>query len=83
MYLYGYKQVDALIEKYVSKGGEALQLNEGVLCSGDWLLFDFSGHLKFIVIKEVALNSWSSAQTIRRYNKIPKKYMNILSQHEY
>ena len=81
MYLYDYKQVDALIEKYVNKGGETLQLNEGVLGSGDWLLFDYSGHLKFIVIKEVALNCWSSAHTVRKYNKIPKKYEEILAAH--
>ena len=81
MYLYSYKQVDALIEKYVNKGGETLQLDEGVLGSGNWLLFDYSGRLKFIVIKEVYLNEWSSAHTIRKYNKMPKKYEKILAEH--
>ena len=81
MYLYDYKQVDALIAKYVDKGGETLQLDEGTLGSGDWLLYDYSGSLKFIVIKEVYLNEWSSAHTIRKYNKIPKKYEKILSDH--
>lgn len=81
MSLYSYKQVDALIEKYVNKGGETLQLDEGVLGSGNWLLFDYSGRLKFIVIKEVYLNAWSSAHTIRKYNKMPKKYEKILAEH--
>lgn len=81
MYLYSYKQVDALIEKYANKGGETLQLDEGVLGSGNWLLFDYSGRLKFIVIKEVYLNEWSSAHTIRKYNKMPKKYEKILDEH--
>lgn len=81
MYLYDYKQVDALIERYANKGGETLQLNEGTLGSGDWLLFDHSNRLKFIVIKEVYLNCWSSAHTIRKYNKIPKKYEKILAEH--
>lgn len=60
---------------------ETLQLDEGVLGSGNWLLFDYSGRLKFIVIKEVYLNEWSSAHTIRKYNKIPKKYEKILAEH--
>lgn len=81
MSLYSYKQVDALIEKYANKGGETLQLDEGVLGSGNWLLFDYSGRLKFIVIKEVYLNEWSSAHTIRKYNKMPKKYEKILAEH--
>ena len=79
--LYSYKAVDDLIARYINKGGEALQTWEGVLCSGDWFLYDFSGKLKFYVIKEVYLNEWSSAQTIRAYNKIPKKYQKILDEH--
>ena len=74
MKLYDYHQVDALISKYTEKGGEALQVREGTLGSGDWYLYDYAGRLKFIIIKEVYLNEWSSAHTIRTYNSIPKKY---------
>lgn len=74
MALYDYHQVDALIDRYISKGGEALQVNEGTLGRGDWFLFDHSGNLKFIIIREVYLNEWSSAHKIRMYNKMPKKY---------
>ena len=81
MQLYSYTQVDELIQKYADKGGGTLQTDEGCLGSGDWLLFDHSGRLKFIVIKEVYLNEWSSAHTIRKYNKIPKKYEKILAEH--
>lgn len=81
MKLYDYKQVDSLIERYLNKGGEALQTREGVLGSGDWLLYDYNDKLKFIVICEVALNCWSSAHTIRAYNKMPKKYEKILAEH--
>ena len=78
---YSYQQVDNLIERYTNKGGEALQTSEGVLGSGDWLLYDFGGKLKFIVIREIYLNSWSSAHTVRMYNRIPKKYQKILNEH--
>lgn len=81
MSLYSYTYVDALIERYANKGGETLQTDEGCLGSGNWLLFDRSGRLKFIVIKEVYLNAWSSAHTIRKYNKIPKKYEKVLTEH--
>lgn len=81
MYVYSYQQVDSLIERYTNKGGEALQTSEGVLGSDDWLLYDFGGKLKFIVIREIYLNSWSSAHTVRKYNRIPKKYQKILNEH--
>lgn len=78
MYVYTYKQVHALISRYIEKGGEALQTSEGVLGSGNWLLYDYNGRLKFIVITEIYINEWSSAHKIRKYRKIPKKYQKIL-----
>jgi len=69
---YSYKEVDKLIERYIEKGGEAIQLNEGVLGSGDWILT--SDTLCSYVIKEVFVTSWTSTHTIRRYKTLPKKY---------
>ena len=74
MKYYGYKYVDNIIAKYAQKGGMIKQLSDGVLGCEDWLLYDNRGKLKFIVIKETALNEWSSGHTIRKYCKIPKKY---------
>ena len=75
---YSLEAVSKLIDTYISKGGEALQTDEGVLMHGDWLLYDLNGKLKFIVIKEVYVNEWTSRQTVRKYNKIPKKYFKVL-----
>ena len=55
-----------------SEGAEATQLNEGCLGLGDWVLA--APNKKTVIIKEVFLNEWASGQTIRLYNKTPKKY---------
>lgn len=76
--LYSFKDVDNLIERYIKAGGEAVQTDEGSLGSGNWILFDTTGKLRSFVINEVYLNEWSSAHTIRGYNKLPKKYEALL-----
>lgn len=82
MKLYSYKQAEDLINRYIDKGGNAIQLSDGVLGCGNWLLYDFSGNLKFFIITEIYLNCWSSAQKIRSYNKIPKKYLDKIEKYE-
>lgn len=76
--LYSFKEVDNLIERYIKAGGEAVQTDEGVLGSGNWVLFDTTGKLRSFVINEVYLNEWSSAHTIRGYKKLPKKHEALL-----
>jgi len=78
MKLYYGEIIDAVITKYLNAGGEVFQVSEGVLTSGDWILYDTSGKLKNFIIKEVYLNDWSSAQTIRSYKKLPKKYERMI-----
>lgn len=78
MTLYDYTQVNNLLCRYTDAGGEMYKMREGVLGHGDLLLYDFSGKLKTIVIREVALNEWSSAHTVRAYNKMPTKYLKVL-----
>ena len=78
MSLYSSTAVQKLIEKYQDMGGEVLGISEGVLGWGQVLLYDLSAKLCFFVIKEQFLNEWSSAHTIRKYHKIPKKYMNLI-----
>lgn len=67
-----------LIDRYIERGGQAHQINEGVLMHGDWLLFDTNGLLKTIIIKEVYVNEWASKQSVRMYNKTPLKYQKII-----
>ena len=80
MNLYTYDVVRNLIDEYVSKGGEIIEIEEGVLGYGRLLLHDFKNKLKTIIINEVALNEWSSAHTIRMYNKCPKKYEKFIDE---
>jgi len=76
--LYSFHDVDNLIERYTKSGGEAVQTDEGVLGSGNWILFDTTGKLRSFVINEVYQNEWSSAHTIRGYKNLPKKYEALL-----
>ena len=72
--------LDRLIERYTDKGGLVHQMREGVLLNGDLLLYspDPELNLKTFVVKEVFVNGWMSDQTIRAYNKCPKKYQKII-----
>jgi len=78
MNLYTCTSIDLFISEYIERGGNAYQISDGVLTSGNWVLYDITGKLKCYVIKDVYLNEWSSAQSFRKYNKIPKKYMAMI-----
>ena len=82
MKLYSFTEAEKLINRYIDAGGNAAQINDGVLGIGNWLLYDYSNKLKFFVITEIYLNEWSSAQKIRSYNKIPKKYLQQIEKYE-
>lgn len=70
--LYTVSSTDDFIQRMYEKGYEAIQLNEGGVGIGDWVLIaPDEKHYNF-VIKEVFLNAWSSAQTIRRCRRISK-----------
>lgn len=76
---YSLEQIDSLIDKYVNTfGGEVSTLEEGVLGYGLTVLHGAKGK-KSIVIKEIYLNAWSSAHTVKMYNSLPKKYQNLLN----
>lgn len=76
---YSWRDVDNLIKRYTDEGGQAIQLSEGVLQSGNWVLYDPECRLCAFVIKEVYVNGWTSEQTIRRYNKLPKNTKSCLN----
>lgn len=77
MTAYSIEAVENLINLYTDKGGEVVELVEGVLGYGTTVCF--GDKLKFCVIQERFENEWSSVHTIRLYNKIPKKYESLLS----
>jgi hypothetical protein len=76
---YTLKSCEELIDRCVNQyKGELTILDEGVLGLGLILLHSAQGK-KTIVIKEVYVSAWSSTHTIRMYNKIPKKYNQLLN----
>lgn len=75
--LYCSTAVENLINKYIKKGGTATTIEEGVLGWGTVICH--GQNLKTSIIKEVFINEWSSAHTIRMYNKCPKKYLKHLN----
>lgn len=84
MTVYTIESTQKLIDDYAEKGGYIFQIQEGILGLGDLILYDERepAKLKTFVIREVALNEWSSAQTIRAYNKMPEKYRVMIEKGE-
>lgn len=77
MKIYTNKTVQDVIDNYIKKGGEIIEVVEG--CLGYGTTICIGSGLKSTIIQEVFLNEWSSGHTIRMYNKLPKKYENLLS----
>ena len=70
-----------LIEKYINKGGEMYEVDEGSLGLGTIILYDNTNKLKQYVIEEYYLNAWSSGHKLKQYNHgLPKKYQKILEE---
>ena len=65
------------INMHIKNGGEMLQIDEGVLGHGILFLYGIKG-FKNVLIKEVPLSEWSSTHVVRRYSKIPKKYLKLI-----
>ena len=59
-------------QKVEQSGYEAIQLNDGVLGIGEWVLLSHDESKYNFHIIEKYLNCWSSGQTIRRMAKISK-----------
>ena len=78
--LYSCKAIQEIINTYLEKGGEVITLSEG--CLGYGLTMCYGTGLKTAIIQEVCLNEWSSAHTIRFYNKMPKKYADLMEKVE-
>lgn len=74
--MYSLEACENLISNYIDKSGSAIVLEEGSLGLGTILLH--GERLKTALIKEVFINAWSSGHTVRMYNKVPKKYQEII-----
>ena len=68
--IYSVHSTDEFIRDMCNKGWEGIQLNEGSLGCGDWVLIAPNERKWNFVIKEVYLGPYSSGQTIRRCRKI-------------
>ena len=68
--IYTVSSTDEFITDMCNKGWEGIQLNEGSLGCGDWVLIAPNERKWNFVIKEVYLGPYSSGQTIRRCRKI-------------
>lgn len=77
--LYSLHACESMMEKYADMGGNVLTLEEGTLGVG--LVVCFGENLKTAIIKEVSVNSWTSAHTIRMYNEMPRKYADMIEKH--
>lgn len=78
--MYSLKDCETLIDKYINEyEGQMTQLEEGILGLGTLILHDAEGK-KTIIIKEIFVNSWTSTHSIRKYNKMPKKYERLIQQ---
>jgi hypothetical protein len=77
MTIYSNKVVQDVIDNYIKKDGEVIEVIEG--CLGYGTTICLGDGLKSTIIQEVFLNSWSSGHTIRMYNKLPKKYEKLLT----
>ena len=74
---YTISAIEKLINRYVERGGEVVEVIEG--CLGFGTTICFGDGLKSAVIQEHFENSWSSSHTITMYNKLPKKYEKMLN----
>jgi len=74
--LYNCDAVENLINRYVERGGTMTTIREGTLGYGLTILH--GDGLKTAIVTEKPINSWSSAHTIRMYNKMPAKYQKML-----
>ena len=80
MKTYTLKSCEDYIDNYVNiHKGELTILEEGVLGLGTVVLHNAEGK-KSVVIKEVYINHWVSEHTVRKYNKLPKKYEQLISE---
>ena len=80
--LYTVRSTDDFIRSLIARGWEGIQLDEGSVGVGEWVLIAPTPQQYNFVIKERYLNEWSSAQTIRRCKKLSKAILKEIEKHE-
>lgn len=71
--LYSMKAVDKLVDELVNKYHyDFVRLADGSLLDGSFILVAPDENHYHFVVREVYLNEWSSAYTVRRASKISK-----------
>lgn len=68
--LYTLSACEKLMNDYINLGGEVTTIQEGVLGLG--IVVCQAKGFKTAIIKEVYLNDWSSAHSVRFYKKLPQ-----------
>lgn len=80
--LYTISSTEEFVNSMIDKGWEYIQLSEGSLGIGDIVLVAPNEKKWNFVIREVFLNAWSSAQTIRRCRKLSQKLLKEIEEKE-
>ena len=80
--LYTISSTDEFISYMIDKGWEGVQLHEGSLGVGDWVLIAPNEKKWNFIIREVPTSSWSSLQSIRRCRKLPQKILKEIEKAE-
>lgn len=76
MTTYTLKACEDFINNWIERGGEVVEVREGVLGLGTMLLCGIEGK-KSVVINERYVSDWNSTHSVRFYNKLPAKYQKI------
>lgn len=77
MKLFSLSDIQAFINKALALGGELYEVEPGGVGLGTIVISGAPGY-KSAVIREVYLNEWSSGHTLRQYNHLPKKYLDMI-----
>ena len=76
---YSTSAANQAISFLIDKGYEAIQVDEGSLGVGHWIMLSPDDKRYNVEIQEHYLNEWSSYHTIRNFDKISKRIEALLA----
>ena len=79
MKLYTNTCIENTIAKYIDLGGQLDIIDENSCLLAFNLAVLSAPNYKYLIIKDKYLNDWSSAYTVKKYNKLPKKYSDLIN----
>lgn len=74
------QSIEKLIADYIDLGGLVYEVGDNGVGLGTVILYSNGTKYYNYIVKEIYLNEWSSTHTVRRYSKLPKKYMKVLEE---